>query len=468
LPPAEPLRARASGAAVLIRIADLIAIVLGLIGPAVLHDQRWTPAHRVAAIVAVGTYLLVAEFNGFYRQPARTSGAKEFWAIVSTWSVTLAGLMALAFITKTTAEFSRIVIAVWAVAVPLSIGTWRLLLRQILRSLRLRGIQTQTVAIAGATSVAHRLVAAIQADPTLGLVVRGVYDDRSRPRRNQDIEQIAPFIGSLDDLVRDAKEGRVDAVYIALPMRAEARAAELIRRLTDTTATVGFVPDFFVFDLLHAHWSSLGDVPVLNVFDTPFKGIEGWLKRAEDVILGLCALAVAAPLMIVIAIAVRLSSPGPVIFRQRRYGLSGREIHILKFRTMTVCEDGHHVQQAQVNDSRITPLGVFLRRTSLDELPQLLNVVGGSMSLVGPRPHAVAHNEIYRRRIQGYMLRHKVKPGITGWAQVNGWRGETDTIAKMEKRVEHDLHYIRNWSIWLDIAILFSTVFGKRTRDNAR
>lgn len=468
MPPAGTLREHASSAVVVSRLVDASCIGACLVASAWVYAKPWIVPDVIALVGAVGAFLLAAEFNGLYRQPSGTAWIKEFRLILVIWLMTLSGLIALAFVTKTSADFSRVVVTLWAGATPLMLGGWRLALRRLLRSLRTKGIQTQTVAIAGATPVALRLVEAIRHDPTLGLVVRGVYDDRGAPRRNQDIEEIAPFIGNLDLLVQDAKESKIDAVYIALPMRAEVRAAELIRRLADTTATVCFVPDFFVFDLLHAHWSSLGGVPILSVFDTPFKGIEGWLKRLEDIALGMCAILAAAPVMIVVAIAVSMSSPGPILFRQRRYGLSGKEIYIFKFRTMTVCEDGAHVQQAQQNDSRITPLGAFLRRTSLDELPQLFNVVGGSMSLVGPRPHAVAHNEIYRRRIQGYMLRHKVKPGITGWAQVNGWRGETDTIEKMEKRVEHDLQYIQQWSIWMDFAILFLTVFGRKTRENAR
>jgi putative colanic acid biosynthesis UDP-glucose lipid carrier transferase len=451
------------------RMVDISCIVGSI---AAVHrayeETHWIPRHWVALIMAVGAFLLVAEFNGLYRQPSRNSWFRELRQILANWLAVLAGLIGVAFITKTSAEFSRVVITVWAVLTPLLLGGWRLALRSLMRSLRLKGIQTQTVAIAGATVTAFRVLDAIRHDPTQGLVVRGVYDDRSAPRRDVEVEKFAPFIGNLDLLVDDAKNGKIDTVYITLPMRAEVRSAELIRRLADTTATVCFVPDFFVFDLLHAHWSFLGGVPILSVFDTPFKGIEGWLKRAEDITLGIFAVILLAPVMVAIALAVHWTSPGPIFFRQRRYGLSGKEIYILKFRTMTVCEDGAQVQQAQQNDSRITRLGAFLRRTSLDELPQFFNVVGGSMSLVGPRPHAVAHNEIYRRRIQGYMLRHKVKPGITGWAQVNGWRGETDTIEKMEKRVEHDLQYIQQWSIWMDFAILFLTVFGRKTRENAR
>jgi putative colanic acid biosynthesis UDP-glucose lipid carrier transferase len=227
------------------------------------------------------------------------------------------------------------------------------------------------------------------------------------------------------------------------------------------------VPDFFETHLFHGQWSSLGGVPIVSVFDTPFWGADGWLKKIQDLVLGSLILLLAAVPMLIIAAAVKLSSKGPIFFRQRRYGINGKEITILKFRTMTVTEDGQTIPQATKNDSRLTPIGGFLRRHSLDELPQFVNVVRGEMSIVGPRPHAVAHNEFYRKKVKGYMLRHKVKPGITGWAQINGWRGETNDLYKMEKRVEHDLWYIRNWSFWLDLKIIFLSILRGFASPNA-
>jgi putative colanic acid biosynthesis UDP-glucose lipid carrier transferase len=266
------------------------------------------------------------------------------------------------------------------------------------------------------------------------------------------------YAGRLSDLVEACKANLVEVVYIALPMRAEVRIAELSRLLADTTATVYLVADFLTYDLLCARWSAIGDCPLVSIHDTPFWGIGGWLKRLEDVVLGsLISVLISIPLL-VIALLVKLTSPGPVFFRQRRYGLNGREMRVLKFRTMTVCEDGPEIVQAKADDLRTTPLGRFLRRTSLDELPQFLQVVTGQMSIVGPRPHAVAHNEQYRSLIQGYMLRHKVKPGITGWAQVNGWRGETPDVSWMEKRVQHDLEYIQKWTLLWDLKIILSTI----------
>ena len=302
-------------------------------------------------------------------------------------------------------------------------------------------------------------MAQIESAPWMGLKLVGIYDDHQHEHLT--------LQGGLAELVKDVQAGKIDYVYIALPSSAEQRTLQLIRELADTTATVYVIPDMFVFDLLHASWSSVGGVPVVSVYESPFYGVDGWLKRAEDVVLGSLILTLAALPMLLIAIGVKLSSPGPIMFKQRRYGLNGEVIEILKFRTMRVCEDGDFIPQAKQGDPRITKFGAFLRSHSLDELPQFVNVLKGTMSIVGPRPHAVAHNEQYRQLIHGYMLRHKVKPGITGWAQINGWRGETDTLEKMQRRIEFDLVYIRNWSIWLDMRIVILTLFRGFTSTNA-
>src|SRR6185436_1497889 len=203
---------------------------------------------------------------------------------------------------------------------------------------------------------------------------------------------------------------------------------------------------------------TLNGIPVVAVCETPFYGFSGVIKTMSDFTIAALALIVTAPLMLLIAAGVKLSSPGPVLFRQHRYGLDGKQISVYKFRTMRVLEDGDVVRQATKDDHRITPFGRVLRRTSLDELPQFVNVLQGRMSVVGPRPHAVAHNETYRKLIDGYMVRHKVKPGVTGWAQVNGFRGETDTVEKMQQRIAYDLAYLRNWSVRLDLQIILKTM----------
>ncbi|MBW2552378.1 MAG: undecaprenyl-phosphate glucose phosphotransferase [Deltaproteobacteria bacterium] len=336
-----------------------------------------------------------------------------------------------------------------------------------LRELRARGYNTRHAAIVGMTELGERLALQMQAIPSLGLEVYGYYDDRTDDRCHPIPESLGQHAGSLSDVVAAAKSGEIDLIYIAFPLRAEPRINELLRELSDTTASVYLAADFFAFNLLHARWGTLGGVPTVSLHETPFYGVDGWLKRLEDIMLGSLILMIIAVPMLIIGIGVRLTSPGPALFRQRRYGLNGEVIHVLKFRSMSVTEDGPEIKQATEGDARITKLGAFLRRTNLDELPQFLNVIEGTMSIVGPRPHAIAHNELYRKKIQGYMLRHKVKPGISGWAQVNGWRGETDTLDKMEQRVEHDLDYIRNWSLLWDLQIIFMTVFGSGARRNA-
>ena len=259
----------------------------------------------------------------------------------------------------------------------------------------------------------------------------------------------------------------IDHVLIALPMRAEKRIQSLLNEFGNTTASVYIVPDFFVFELLHSRWTHVGGLPVVSVFESPMYGVDGWVKRALDLTLSLVGVVLISPLLVVCAILVKLTSKGPIFFRQKRYGLSGEQIGVWKFRSMRVCENGAEVKQASKTDDRITPLGRILRKTSLDELPQLFNVIDGSMSLVGPRPHANAHNEQYRSLIDGYMLRHKVKPGITGLAQVSGARGETETLDKMERRIEFDHRYIREWSLWMDVKILIKTALVVFRQENA-
>ncbi|UQB43405.1 undecaprenyl-phosphate glucose phosphotransferase [Thiomicrospira microaerophila] len=304
------------------------------------------------------------------------------------------------------------------------------------------------IVICGRNEIGQQLAEILQTSPWLGYQFNGFLDAKGQP-----LDQPAqPY----------------DEVFICLPTKEEAQIQQLLNHFANSTKVVRFVPDLFSFDLMQGSYSNLNGIPVFSVFDSPLKSVSArWVKRLFDLSLASSILLVIWPLLALIAIMIKLTTPGPILFKQIRYGLDGKEINVLKFRSMTVCENGDQIQQAQKNDQRITALGRLLRNTSLDELPQLINVIKGEMSLVGPRPHAKAHNELYRTLIPKYMQRHLVKPGITGWAQVNGWRGETEQLEKMQKRVEFDLHYIKNWSLMLDIRILILTLGVVLSRKNA-
>jgi putative colanic acid biosynthesis UDP-glucose lipid carrier transferase len=299
-----------------------------------------------------------------------------------------------------------------------------------------------------------------------GMELKGFFDDRSLDRRLEQGKY--RLLGKVNTLAEYVRKNKVQFIYLSLPMIARTRILQILDDLKDTTASIYFVPDMFVTDLIQGRSDSVCGIDVISVCDTPFRGMSGALKRASDIVLSLLVLILMSPVMLLIACMVKLSSPGPAMFRQRSYGLDGEQILVYKFRSMAVTEEqSGTLQQALGNDSRLTRLGTFLRRTSLDELPQFFNVLQGRMSLVGPRPHAVAHNETYRTLIKGYMVRHKVRPGITGWAQVNGYRRETNRLEKMQAGVDYDLDYLRNWSLRLDLFIVLKTIWlvFKRSSD---
>jgi len=323
----------------------------------------------------------------------------------------------------------------------------------------------RTAIIAGAGSLGRGLARRIRATPFLGVRIAGFFDDRSSDR----LEELDPgeMLGAVDQLADYVKRHHVDIIYITLPMASQPRIMRLLDELHDTTASIYFCPDIFLVDLIQARMDTIGGIPVLAVCETPFHGANALVKRVSDIVIASLILLAISPLLALVALGVKLSSPGPVLFKQRRYGLDGREIVVYKFRSMRCMDDGAVVKQATKNDQRVTPFGAFLRRTSLDELPQFINVIQGRMSIVGPRPHAVAHNEQYRKLIKSYMIRHKVRPGITGWAQVNGLRGETETVDKMKARIEYDLDYLRHWSLKLDLQIIWRTIFVVWKKQNA-
>lgn len=385
--------------------------------------------------------------------------------VLGNWLANILLLLVLGWGTQTLEVFDRRVIGVWVMATPiaLSLAYWAFP-RYLPLLISATGME-RTAIIAGGCDLAYRLASGIKQSPQLGVRITGVFDDRESERLHPELRR--HMLGDLGNLASYVKQHHVDLIYITLPMTSQKRILHLVNELRDTTASIYFVPDIFLFDLIQARLDTFCGLPVIAVCETPYVGLNALLKRSSDLVLAAAILVLITPLMLAIAIAIKRSSPGPILFKQRRYGLDGREVVIYKFRSMTVQEDGDQIQQATRNDSRVTKLGAFLRATSLDELPQFINVLQGRMSIVGPRPHAVAHNELYRKLINGYMIRHKVRPGITGWAQVNGLRGETATVERMQARIEYDLAYLRNWSLTLDLQIIFKTLFVVLKKENA-
>jgi putative colanic acid biosynthesis UDP-glucose lipid carrier transferase len=376
-------------------------------------------------------------------------------SLLMRWAILLAILFAIGYATKTSEEFPRRVILTWAVVTPIPLVLVSIIFNEIVRQFMLAPSNLRAAVIAGYNEVSISLAERIRANPGLGMRVIGYFDDRSVERLG--LPAGTDLLGGLSDLAAHVNSEKVDLIFIALPMRQVQRVVDLLDELRDTTASIYFVPDIFVMDLIQSRTADVSGMPIIAMCETPFQGTRGLVKRGMDVALSSFGLLLLSPLLLIVALLIKLGSPGPVIFRQRRYGLDGEIIDVYKFRTMTVVEDGTTVKQVTRDDPRVTPIGRFLRRYSIDELPQLFNVLAGSMSLVGPRPHAVAHNEEYRRLIKGYMVRHKVLPGITGLAQVNGCRGETSRLEEMKARIEYDLDYLRQWTPSLDMRILFKT-----------
>lgn len=377
------------------------------------------------------------------------------FSIVLRWLVLLAILFAIGYVTKTSSEFSRRVVLTWATLTPVPLIFISVAFNEIVRRFMLAQSNVRIAVVAGYNDVSLALTERVQADPGLGIRVEGSFDDRSPERLGMPVGK--GLLGGLSDLAGYVNTHKVDLIFIALPMRQVQRVVDLLDELRDTTASIYFVPDIFVMDLIQSRTAEISGVPVVAMCETPFQGTPGLVKRTMDVAISALAMLALSPFLLVVAALIKLTSAGPVIFRQRRYGLDGQIIDVYKFRTMKVVEDGPKVTQVTRDDPRVTAIGRFLRRYSIDELPQLFNVLGGSMSLVGPRPHAVAHNEEYRGLIKGYMVRHKVLPGITGLAQVNGCRGETSRLEDMKARIEYDLEYLRQWTPSLDLRILFRT-----------
>ncbi len=434
-------------------LIEPLIVVLSLWGIAIWVDGELMPMYLILSVIVFSVSF-----------PGNTKINIPPWKIIRnilvSWLILASMLLLIAVATKHTGFFDREIVRIWLWMTPLC----QIIAIFVLRAsapfiLQMQGPKRYAI-IAGLNKQGVSIATSLKESEYNNTECLGFFDDRSADRLNVELDNDIqyPILGKITDIVQYVQQHQVDIVYIALPMENRPRIVKLLDELKDTTASIYFLPDIFLTDLIQSKVGQIDGTPVITLYETPFAGIDGLLKRVFDLLFSAAVLILIFPILLVICLGVKMSSPGPIIFKQRRYGLDGKQILVYKFRTMTVADDGAVVVQATKQDQRITAFGRLLRKTSLDELPQFINVLQGCMSVVGPRPHAVAHNETYRKIIKGYMVRHKVRPGITGWAQVNGFRGETDTLDKMQSRIEYDMDYLRNWSAKLDIYIVIKTI----------
>ena len=379
-----------------------------------------------------------------------------FSSIVSRWFVVYVLVILSGYFSMSVELLSRVVMVSWLIITPVVLTVMALAVQLMMTALYSRGSARRKAIFLRFNQGSALLAKRMLFEPLLGIDPIGYFD---REQMQGEDAPPLPWLGRIEDVVAYVRENATDIVYLGLDMAENPEVRDLMEALQDSTVSIYYIPDTKLFGVPGIQVTEMAGVPLLVVAETPFLGLSLALKRLMDIVISLILLIALAPVLLGVALAVKMSSPGPVLFRQQRYGIGGKEIAVYKFRSMRLQspDEAALVRQATQNDDRITRVGRFIRKTSLDELPQFINVLQGSMSIVGPRPHAVQHNELYRKLIPGYMLRHKVKPGITGWAQVNGLRGETDTVDKMRRRIQHDLIYISHWSVSFDVRIIIRT-----------
>lgn len=422
----------------------------------------WNDRYLAMGVIGGFIFVFASQQVGVYqnwRGRALFSSAK---LIINAWLITWALLIITAFLYKDTDNFSRLSVTSWALITPILLISYRLIIRTVIGKYRSQGKNSKQIAIIGAGSVGQQIATIFQENSWLGYKVAAFYDDNTE-LHGKNINSI-PVISGTNDIVSTVNSNQYNEIYICLPLGAEQKIKQILTELTDTTAIVKFVPDLFSFDLMHAKSTELKGIPVFSVYDTPLSSSSNkMIKRIEDIILSSIILFIISPIMLILAIGVKITSPGPIFYRQTRIGWNGQPFDMLKFRSMPIDVEKEGVKWGSAQNKTNTKFGQFIRAKSLDELPQFLNVIKGDMSIIGPRPERDIFVEQFRKEIPRYMQKHMVKAGISGWAQINGWRGDTS----LEKRIEFDLHYINNWSLWLDIKIIFLTIFKGFINKNA-
>ncbi len=435
-------------------VLDFAIILAGIVLCAKYYDNTWSVAYRDSGLLCGLFFVYVANFCKLYENVLQAGQKHEYLRIIAIFSVCFLIVLFVAFLFKYTPDYSRVIFVSWyvfsVIGLLLSYYFWY----HVIGYFHGRGWRVEQAAVISSGNCADNIITRINQDRFAGVEIKAIYSVGGENLVCPEVE----CMGGLEELLSDIRKGLYRVVFISIPLSEEAWIKEVIRLLSDTTVTFYLVPEAFTVELMHGKLLSLDNIPLIKFYDSSVTGFNAYLKRIEDIAISLALMPVILPLVVVIGALIKLTSRGAVFFCQNRYGIDGKVIKVIKFRTMDVCENGDEVVQAVPNDSRVTGLGRFLRRTSLDEIPQFFNVLAGSMSVIGPRPHAVSHNEQYRKVIDGYMVRHKIKPGITGWAQVNGLRGQTNTPEKMQTRVEYDKFYIENWSVLFDLEILLKTI----------
>jgi len=466
------LKEHSTSLSIILRIIDCVGLLLAGLLSYWLRFSNLDLSITYKNVLLLGVLIGAASlsFFGAYRAWRGATFTSEIQCVVSATLTTFLLLIISGFVTQSSELLSRIWVVSWLLTSTTTILVYRLLLRKTLGALRAKGFNIRAVIIIGDGALAQQVADRLEQHPEMGLIVQGIIGTHEQVNGLTTHKgTVVPCLGNLNDLERIAKKNKTDQVWIALPMSEVEKMEQVQSTLSNSSIAIRMVPDIFGFRLLNQSMTEVAGLPVINISTSHMlEGKNRFLKSLEDKILASIILLLISPILIILAIIIKLTSKGPILFKQYRTGANGQDFKVYKFRSMVVHnEEGGKVTQATKGDSRITPIGAFMRRTSLDELPQFINVLQGRMSIVGPRPHALAHNEHYKTLVESYMRRHMVKPGITGWAQVNGFRGETDTIDKMESRVEYDLYYIENWSVWFDLRIIFLTVFKGFIHKNA-
>lgn len=449
------------------RVLDWVLVLVAALITYAIYPGNWPlPIFYInALLVAVISVYIIFPYFSLYQAWRGASSLDEIRTLSFAWLVVVLMLLGISVLTKSSEEYSRIWLVSWALSSWFILVISRLLGRSILGWMRTKGINTRQIVLVGNNSLSQDIASKLKDEAWAGFDLKGVFSNSSDPH---DPIMGYSVLGGIDSIATYVEENGIDQVWIVMPLKEEDIVREIINELRLSTVDIRYVPDIFGLNLFNHSLTEVVGYPVIDLSASPMEGANKFIKFFEDRILSFGLFVLFLPLMLVIGICIKVTSKGPMLFKQKRHGWDGKKINVYKFRTMEVHDEPNDtITQAVAGDMRVTRLGSILRRTSLDELPQLYNVLQGRMSLVGPRPHAVEHNIAYRDKIDQYMLRHKVKPGITGWAQINGFRGETNTVDKMKKRVEYDIYYIENWSLWLDIKILFLTIFRGFTHKNA-